>query len=92
MCALVVLALPALAELQQLRPGFNLFSAQQDVELGQEAAREVPKQMTLLRNRDLDAYLGVLLRKLEKSQYARTLNRDGSRSELFPFNIHVVYD
>lgn len=92
MCALVLLALPALAELQQLRPGFNLFSAQQDVQLGQEAAREVPKQMALLHNRDLDAYLDVLLRKLEKSQYARTLNRDGSRSELFPFSIHAVYD
>lgn len=88
----MLLALPALAELQQLRPGFNLFSAQQDVQLGQEAVREVPKQMTLLRNRDLDAYLDVLLRKLEKSRYARTLNRDGSRSELFPFNIHAVYD
>ena len=88
----MLLALPAMAELQQLRPGFNLFSAQQDVELGQEAAREVPKQMPVLRNRDLDAYLDVLLRKLEKSRYARTLNRDGSRSELFPFSIHAVYD
>jgi len=88
----MLLALPAMAELQQLRPGFNLFSAQQDVQLGQEAAREVPKQMTVLRNRDLDAYLDVLLRKLEKSRYARTLNRDGSRSELFPFSIHAVYD
>jgi len=88
----MLLALPALAELQQLRPGFNLFSAQQDVQLGREAAREVPKQMTLLRNRDLDVYLDVLLRKLEKSRYARTLNRDGSRSELFPFSIHAVYD
>ncbi len=88
----MLVALPVLAELQQLRPGFNLFSAQQDIELGQEAAREVPKQMTVLRNRDLDAYLDVLLRKLEKSRYARTLNRDGSRSELFPFSIHAVYD
>jgi predicted Zn-dependent protease len=36
--------------------------------------------------------LTVLLRKLEKSVYARTLNRDGSRGELFPFAIHAVYD
>jgi len=84
--------LPGLAQLQQLRPGFNLFSAQQDVQLGQEAAREVPKQMTVLRNRDVDAYLGVLLRKLEKSPYARTLNRDGSRGELFPFSIQALND
>ncbi len=85
-------ALPVLAELKQLRPGFNLFSAQQDVQVGQEAAQEVQKRMMVLHNREVDAYLGTLLRKLEKSAYARTLNRDNSRGELFPFAIHAVYD
>jgi predicted Zn-dependent protease len=84
--------LPALAELKQLRPGFNLFSTQQDVQLGQEAVPEVEKQMTVVHNRELDAYLGLLLHKLERSTYARTLDRDGSRGELFPFAIHAVYD
>ncbi len=83
---------PAVGELQQLRPGFNLFSVQQDIELGRDAAREVQKQTIAVHNRELDAYLTLLLRKLEKSVYARTLNRDGSRGELFPFDIHAVYD
>jgi predicted Zn-dependent protease len=73
-------------------PGFNLFSTQQDVQLGQEAVPEVEKQMVVVHNRELDGYLGLLLGKLERSRYARTLNRDGTRGELFPFAIHAVYD
>ncbi len=86
------MALPVLAELKKLKPGFNLFSAQQDVQLGQEAVPEVEKQMMVVHNRELDVYLGLLLHKLEKSMYARTLSGDGSRGELFPFAIHAVYD
>jgi len=81
-----------LAQLRQLKPGFNLFSVQQDVQLGREAVPEVEKQMTVVHDRELNAYLGVLLHKLEKSTYARTLKDDGSRGELFPFAIHAVYD
>jgi predicted Zn-dependent protease len=36
--------------------------------------------------------LSTLLRKLEKSRYARTLNRDDSRGEMFPFAIQAVSD
>ncbi len=61
------MVVPGLAQLQQLRPGFNLFSAQQDVQLGQDAEREMQNQMTVLHNREVDAYLGTLLGKLEKS-------------------------
>ena len=80
------------AELKELRPGFNLFTAQQDVQLGREAAVELQKQMTVVRNREVDAYLNTLLGKLERSSYARTLSREGSRGELFPFTIHAVAD
>ena len=45
-----------------------------------------------MRNREVDAYLGVILGKLEKSNYARSLKSDGSRDEMFPFRIHVVSD
>jgi hypothetical protein len=48
------------------------------------------KRMALVHNRDVDAYLNVLLAKLERSTYARTLNRDGSRGDIFPFTIHAV--
>ncbi len=88
----MMLATPGLAQLQQLKPGWNLFSMQQDVQLGQEAAVEVERQMAVVHNRDLDDYLNTILRKLEQSPYARTLATDGSRSGLFPFHIHVIYD
>lgn len=91
---LLILALPVvvLAQLQQLQPGWNLFSMQQDVQLGQEAAVEVERQVAVVHNRELDDYLNTILRKLEQSPYARTLASDGSRSGLFPFHIHVIYD
>jgi len=92
LCAATLGTLPALAQLKQLKPGFNLFSAEQDILLGREAVPEVQKQMTVVHNREMDAYLSLLLHKLEKSRYAHTLDRDGSRGELFPFSIHAVYD
>jgi hypothetical protein len=80
------------AELQELRPGFNLFTVQQDVQLGKEASVEIQKHTPLVHNRDLDAYLNLLLGKLERSTYARTLGRDGSRGDIFPFTIRAVAD
>jgi Zn-dependent protease with chaperone function len=90
-CWLLAPAL-GLAQLQQLQPGWNLFSPQQDVQLGKEASIEVERQRALVRNHELEDYLITILRKLEQSPYARTLNPDGSRNELFPFRIHVIYD
>lgn len=80
------------AQLKELRPGWNLFSVQQDVQLGKEASVEMEKQMTVARNREVDDYLNTLQRKLQRSSFARTLNRDGSRGDLFPFTIHAVAD
>ena len=80
------------AQLKELRPGFNLFTVQQDVQLGKEASAEMQKRMAIVHNRDVDAYLNVLLAKLERSTYARTLTRDGSRGDIFPFAIHAVAD
>lgn len=90
--AAIMLPALALAQLQQLKPGWNLFSSQQDVQLGKEASAEVEKRVALVHKRELDDYLNTILRKLERSSFARTLNRDGSRSELFPFTVRVIYD
>jgi len=80
------------AQLRQLRPGWNLFSAQQDVQLGREASEQVERRLVLVPNRDVNGYLNSILKKLEQSEYARGLNRDGSRGEMFPFTIRAVYD
>jgi predicted Zn-dependent protease len=87
-----LLAALASAAPRELKPGWNLFSTQQDVQLGREASRKIESQVPMVRSRELDAYLNTILRKLERSQYAHTLNRDGSRGELFPFTIHAVQD
>ena len=85
-------AASAWAELRQLRPGFNLFTPQQDVQLGREAAAEVGRQARLVHNQELDRYLSTLLRRLEQSRYARSLESDSSRAAMFPFQIRVVAD
>src|SRR5215472_8198018 len=88
----ILAPLSAPAELQELRPGFNLFTVQQDVQLGKEASVEIQKHVSVVHNREVDAYLNLLLAKLERSTYARTLSRDGSRGDIFPFTIRAVAD
>jgi len=80
------------AELRELRPGFNLFTTEQDIQIGKEAAAEVARQAPVVRNPELGRYLNVLLRKLEQSRYARSLGSDGARAAMFPFQIRVLAD
>ena len=92
MAAAVLFSSSGWAQLKQLHPGWNLFTMQQDVQIGKEAAGEMERKLPVVHNRELDSYLNVLLRKLERSPYARTLNRNGTREEMFPFAIQAVYD
>ncbi len=89
---LILSASAGWAQLRQLKPGWNLFSAQQDVQLGREASQQLETQLALVHNKDVNAYLNSILKKLEQSDYARSLGRDGSRGEMFPFTIQAVYD
>src|SRR5262249_17462783 len=52
------LVAPALARKpgEPIKPGFNLFSKQQDVQLGQQAAAEERKQYPVVPNQGLQAY------------------------------------
>jgi Zn-dependent protease with chaperone function len=43
-----------------LRPGFNLFSPEQDIQLGLKASAQVPRQFVLLNNKRVDDYLQQL--------------------------------
>jgi len=55
---LVGLAAPSLLCGQtKLKPGFNIFSPEQDVEIGKQSAAEVEKQMPILNDRGLQDYL-----------------------------------
>ncbi|MBK5294858.1 MAG: M48 family metalloprotease [Acidobacteriia bacterium] len=61
---LLVLASSALAQQRAIKPGFNLFSKEQDIQMGREYAAQIERQMPVVRNAELDAYLQRIGRKL----------------------------
>ena len=48
----------------QLKPGWNMFSTQQDVEVGQKAAGEIERQVPMLNDSRVDNYLNSLGQRL----------------------------
>jgi Zn-dependent protease with chaperone function len=54
----------ALAERTVLKPGWNMFSPEQDVQLGKEASQQAEKQVPLLNDRRVNDYLNRLGQKL----------------------------
>lgn len=87
--ALLMLALSVQAQLKQVKPGWNLFSVQQDQQLGKEASQQVFQKMRVVHNVDLDNYLSSLLAKLRASPRGRYF---GATHEEIPYTIHAVYD
>ena len=69
---------------KKFQPGFNLFSKQQDVQLGQESATQVRKQMTVVKDPFLNQYVNLVGKRLASS-------REAQESE-FPFTFEVVAD
>jgi predicted Zn-dependent protease len=68
----------------RFQPGFNLFTKQQDVQLGEESAAEVRKQITVINDRTLTAYVNRIGKRLAASQEATESG--------FPFSFEVVAD
>ncbi len=62
----LVLCSPFVAQASTDRPtpGFNLFSVEQDIEIGRQSAVEAEKQLPLLRDRNVDRYLNEIIGKL----------------------------
>jgi Zn-dependent protease with chaperone function len=60
------LVLPTSLTAQELRfrPGFNLFSHQQDIQLGRDASADVDKQLPLIKDAEVTRYVSDLGRKL----------------------------
>lgn len=69
-------------QLKSLKPGFDMFTPQQDVQLGQEAAAQVEKTQPVVKNAQIDSYINELGHRLAQSPHAGT----------FPFSFHVIYD
>src|SRR5215470_13688667 len=68
----------------EFHPGFNLFSKDQDVQLGKESADQVRKQMTVIKDPVLSAYVTRVGRRLVSSREAQESG--------FPFTFEVVAD
>jgi Zn-dependent protease with chaperone function len=83
MLAVFALAvLPSLAQLPKFKPGFNLFSKDQDVQLGKEAAAEIEKQVEVVDNKELNAYVNLIGSKLAAQPQA----------DKYPYTFKVVND
>jgi Zn-dependent protease with chaperone function len=50
----------ALAERTPLKPGWNMFTTEQDVQLGKEASQQIEKQVPVLNDRRVNEYLNRL--------------------------------
>ena len=68
----------------EFHPGFNLFSKDQDVQLGQENAAQVRKQMTVIKDPVLSAYVTRVGQRLVSGREAQQSG--------FPFTFEVVAD
>jgi beta-barrel assembly-enhancing protease len=78
---LVGVATVGFAQLKELKPGFNLFSSQQDIQVGQEAAAEVQKQQPVVQNAQLTGYLNNLVARLAATPHGK--------SE-FPYKVNAI--
>jgi beta-barrel assembly-enhancing protease len=69
---------------EPLKPGFNLFSKQQDIQLGQQAAAEIAKQYQIVQNQDIQNYVKRIGERLAAQKEAKASG--------FPFSFTVVND
>ena len=76
----LVPAVPASAAPTQIKPGFNLFSAQQDIDVGRQSAQQAEQQLPMLNDRTVDSYVDSIFRRL-------VAQAPGSK---FPYQVRVV--
>jgi predicted Zn-dependent protease len=70
--------------IHHFEPGFNLFSKEQDIQLGKENADQVRKQMKVINDPVLTDYVNKVGKRLVESQEAKQSG--------FPFTFEVVAD
>jgi Zn-dependent protease with chaperone function len=63
---MLLMSLPAGGAFAQtkIKPGFNLFSVSQDVEIGRQSAAEVERQLPILNDRSIEAYVNAVGKRL----------------------------
>jgi predicted Zn-dependent protease len=79
--AIALLApLGAMAAPTEVKPGFNLFSVEQDVEIGRQSAAEAERQLPILNDRSVEGYIDEITRRLAA----------GAPGAKFPYQAKVV--
>lgn len=63
------------------KPGFNLFSRQHDIQIGEEAAKKVRQQYQMVPDRWLETYIGVLGKRLASRPLAGN----------YPYSFNLIY-
>jgi predicted Zn-dependent protease len=81
-CVLSGVHAEAATKRKEIKPGFNLFSKEQDVQLGKEAAAQIEKEVQIVNDNQLTQYIASLGNKLAK--HAQDPN--------YPFTFKVVAD
>ena len=84
LCLFFLLTPTAPAQRTALKPGWNMFSPQQDIELGKRAAADAERQLPLCNAPKVDAYLSQLGMRLAAKLPAGGLQ--------YPFEFHCVND
>ena len=59
-----LLALPAIADRTNVRPGWNLFTTQQDIDMGRAVADEAERTLALLNQSNANTYIDALGKQL----------------------------
>lgn len=82
--ALVIITATGIAWAQRtaLKPGINLFSPEQDVEIGRETAKQAEQELVMLRDPRVEGYLAGL----------GSLLAAKAPGEKFPYEFHAVND
>ena len=68
----------------EIKPGFNLFSKQQDIEIGRQAAAEVRRRYPAVKNAELQNYVRLIGERLASQREARESG--------FTFSFTVIND
>jgi Zn-dependent protease with chaperone function len=80
---LLVFSITLVAQRTKLKPGRNIYSPQQDIDLGREAAKDAEKQLELINSPNANAYIDALGKQLA----AKAPNENK-----FPFYFKIIND
>ncbi|MBI4473333.1 MAG: M48 family metalloprotease [Acidobacteria bacterium] len=72
----------AAADRTKLKPGWNIFSPEQDVEMGREVSAEAERELPILNNRQATAYVDALGKRLASH----------APGERYPYRFKIVND